>query len=74
MSFRSFEARVELTDEAWAAFPRVQIFLSQDGNDLRIVILPTAERYLLPGVIQSWPEVAFLHQAKVYRCGALGLP
>lgn len=74
MSFKHYEVRVELPDEVWAAFPRVQLFLSQDGEELRIVITPTAERVLLPGMIQDQPEVMFLHQPSVFRFGELELP
>lgn len=61
MGFEHYEARVPLPDEVWAGFPDVQIFLSQVGEELRIVIVPTEERLLLPGVIQDQPEVTFLH-------------
>lgn len=74
MSFQRFEARVQLPDETWAAFPRVQLFLSQDGKDLRIVIVPTAERVLLPGVVQDQPEALFLHSPKIFGLVALEHP
>ena len=74
MSFRHYETRVKLPDEVWAAFPRVQLFLSQDGEELRIVIAPTTERVLLPGMVQDQPEVVFLHQPSVFRFAELELP
>ena len=61
MSFMHYEARVKLAEDVWAAFPQVQIFLSQDGEELRIVIVPADERVLLPGMIQARPEVIFVH-------------
>lgn len=43
--FKKHEARVKLPDEAWATFPNVQIYLSQDGTELRIVVVPAEDRY-----------------------------
>lgn len=57
----NFEARVRLPDEVWAGFPQVQIFLSQDGEDLRIVVCSTGDRYIPSGVVQDQPEVMFIH-------------
>lgn len=65
MGFVSFEIRAELPDEVWAAFPQVQIYLSQNGLELKIVIVPTGERVLLPGMIQDQPEATFLHHPEV---------
>lgn len=65
MSFGHHEARVKLPDEVWAAFPQVQIFISQDGGELRLVIVPAADRFLPPGVVRGQPEVLFLHSALI---------
>lgn len=65
MSFGHHEARVKLPDKVWAAFPEVQIFLSQAGDELRIVIVPAADRFFPPGVVQRRPEVLFLHPALI---------
>ncbi|MBA7670454.1 hypothetical protein ES703_78600 [subsurface metagenome] len=74
MRFRHYETRVKLPDEVWAGFPQVQIYLSQDGEDLRIVIVPTEERVLLPGMVQDQPEVTFLHSPAGLRFDELGPP
>jgi len=67
MSFKHHESRIKLPDEVRAAFPRVQIFLSRDGEDLRLVIVPAADRFFPPGVIQRQPEACFLHTALIDR-------
>lgn len=75
MAFQHYEAWVKLPDDVWAAFPQVQIFLSQAGEELRIVIVPyEAERYFLSGVVQDQPELLFLHEPSVFRFGEFVLP
>lgn len=74
MGLEHFEARVKLPDEVWAAFPEVQVFLSQVGEELRIVIVPTEERFFVSGVVQDQPELLFLHEPSVFRFGELALP
>lgn len=74
MSFRHYEARVKLPDEVWAAFPEAQLYLSQAGVELRIVIVPAEERVRLPGMVQDQPEVTFLHPLGGFRFGELELP
>jgi len=69
MSFEPFTAHVELPDDCWAAFPEVQIYLSQEGKELRIVIVPTEERFFINGVVQDQPEVLYLHQPSVFLFG-----
>lgn len=61
--FKHHEARVKLSDEVWAAFPDVQIYLSQDGIELRIVIVPADERYPLVSEGPE-PEVSWLPDSR----------
>ncbi len=64
--FKHHEERVKLPDEVWAAFPRVQVYLSQDGAELRLVIVPAEERYsLMPaGPDGPEPEVTWLQDPR----------
>ncbi len=64
MSFEHHEARVKLPDEVWAAFPAVQVYLSQDGVELRIVVVPAEERILLAEPDQEQPEVTWLPDSR----------
>lgn len=60
---KHYEARVKLPDEVWAAFPNVQLYLSQDGVELRIVVVPADERYSLEPSGPE-PEVSWVPDAR----------